>query len=218
VREDCAQRLEEVDKAMPSVVFEVKDGASNDVPGVSVSIDGQPLADRLDGSAIAIDPGDHTFLFEAEGIGRTQKKLVLHEAEKDRYERIILGAPSSRGSAPIAPAEAEPENAGTPALAYVAFGVAGVALVSGVVFTVLAIDAKSGACDQGCTGPQAQAANDVVTNRSIAAGIGYGVAVAAATVGLVVYLKASRTPRTAASVGLAPRVGLGWLGFEGSFQ
>ena len=60
VREDCAQRLDEVDKAMPTIVFVVKDASGNDVSGVSVTMDGQPLAAKLTGAAVAVDPGSIT--------------------------------------------------------------------------------------------------------------------------------------------------------------
>src|ERR1700733_4703749 len=41
VREDCAQLVVEVDMAMPTLVFEVRDGAGNDVNRVRVTMDGQ---------------------------------------------------------------------------------------------------------------------------------------------------------------------------------
>ncbi|MCL2448559.1 MAG: hypothetical protein FWD17_06410, partial [Polyangiaceae bacterium] len=57
VRDDCARRLDELDHAQPTVVFSVKDGDGADMSAVSVTIDGQKVADRLDGSALPVDPG-----------------------------------------------------------------------------------------------------------------------------------------------------------------
>lgn len=37
VREDCAQRLHEIRKAMPTVVFEVTDSDGNDVPSMVIT-------------------------------------------------------------------------------------------------------------------------------------------------------------------------------------
>src|SRR5579863_2417832 len=63
VREDCAQRLTEVDLAMPTLVLVAKDKAGNDLSSVLVTMDGLPFADSLDGSAVQVDPGEHRFVF-----------------------------------------------------------------------------------------------------------------------------------------------------------
>ena len=55
-----------MDRAVPSIVFQVKDGAGNDVPGVKITMDGQPR-DEHAGSALTLDPGEHAFTFEAPG-------------------------------------------------------------------------------------------------------------------------------------------------------
>ncbi len=62
---DCTTWLAQVDQAIPSIVFAVKDGSGNDLSAVRVTMDGQPLTDKLDGTAIQIDPGEHHFSFES---------------------------------------------------------------------------------------------------------------------------------------------------------
>ena len=109
VRDDCAKRLDEVDGAQPTIVFDAKDGAGNDIGGVRVTVDGNLLTARLDGSALAVDPGEHTFTFEVPGQPAVTRTFILKETEKARRERIVLGAtPPSASSAPIAPAAAAP--------------------------------------------------------------------------------------------------------------
>jgi hypothetical protein len=49
IRDDCTSRLDEVEKAQPTIVFDGKDGDGHDLVAVSVTIDGQPFADKLDG-------------------------------------------------------------------------------------------------------------------------------------------------------------------------
>ena len=44
VRKDCVQRMDEVNRAIPSIVFEVKDGSGNDLSNVKVTMDGAPAA------------------------------------------------------------------------------------------------------------------------------------------------------------------------------
>ena len=43
VRDDCSQRLDELERVQPSVVFEAKDDAGNDLTAVKVTVDGSPL-------------------------------------------------------------------------------------------------------------------------------------------------------------------------------
>jgi hypothetical protein len=91
VRNECIRRLDQVNAAIPTIVFETKDGAGNDVGGVKVTMDGQTLTERLEGTALSIDPGEHAFTFEAPGQPTVQKSFVIREAEKERRERIQFG-------------------------------------------------------------------------------------------------------------------------------
>jgi hypothetical protein len=91
VRPVCDRRLDEVNAAIPTLIFDVKDAAGNDVADVRVDMDGQALGDRLNGSAIALDPGEHTFLFKVSGAQVAKKTFVLKQTEKNRLERIVLG-------------------------------------------------------------------------------------------------------------------------------
>src|SRR5215471_6740742 len=68
VRDDCAQRLDELERIQPTMVFDVKDGEGHDLVDVKVTMDGQPFAERLAGSALPVDPGEHAFTFETAGV------------------------------------------------------------------------------------------------------------------------------------------------------
>ncbi|HEX2674510.1 MAG TPA: hypothetical protein VHM25_26725 [Polyangiaceae bacterium] len=98
VREDCAQRLNELTTALPSLIFSAKDGAGRAVSAVAVTIDGKPWVDHLDGSAIAVDPGAHTFGFQAAGLPPTTLKLLIHEGERARRQEILIGAPPAENA------------------------------------------------------------------------------------------------------------------------
>ncbi len=93
VKAECTQRIDAIDAAMPTLVLGAKDGAGNDLYDVRVSMDAAPLASTLDGRPLSIDPGEHTFTFEAAGTAPVEKKLVLREGEKDRHESIMIGTP-----------------------------------------------------------------------------------------------------------------------------
>lgn len=117
VREECEKSLDEVNQALPTVVFEPKDAAGNDVLNpVKVSMDGRPLQDKLDGRAISVDPGTHDFTFETAGQAPVKKTLMIHEAEKDRHEVIAFGGASGTPAPATTPAPAaESTPAASPA-------------------------------------------------------------------------------------------------------
>ncbi len=96
VRDDCAKRLDEVERALPTIAFAVHDSTGADVATVHVSMDGAPWADSLEGKAISVDPGRHVFLFRADGYEPTTRRVVLTEGEKGRREQVELP-----GNAPL---------------------------------------------------------------------------------------------------------------------
>jgi hypothetical protein len=81
IREDCVQRLDEIATVMPSIIFQVKDSSGNDVPGVTIMMDGQPLAASA-GTAMEVDPGEHAFTFEAQRKPKIETRLVLVEGAR----------------------------------------------------------------------------------------------------------------------------------------
>ena len=92
VRDDCAKRLDDLDRAQPTIAFEVKDASGADISAVRVTVDGSPLAERLDGTALAVDIGEHAFTFEVRGQPPISRKLILTEGEKGRREVVAIGA------------------------------------------------------------------------------------------------------------------------------
>jgi hypothetical protein len=106
VREDCFQRLSDLESMAPTIVFAAKDAAGEDVAAVRVSMDGAPFATELAGAALPVDPGLHTFTFDTDGASTVEKKVVVREGEKGRQERIIfstLHAPAVLVVAPLPP-------------------------------------------------------------------------------------------------------------------
>jgi hypothetical protein len=145
VREDCGQRLTEVDSVMPTVVFEAKDGAGNDLVAVTVTMDGQRLIDRLTGLPMQLDPGEHRFVFEATGLPSTEKTIVVREGERDRRERVVFGqataalpTPPSQSTTPFAPSASDGDTQRT-----IAFVLGGAGVVGLAVGSVLGLVSKS---------------------------------------------------------------------------
>jgi hypothetical protein len=111
VRLSCEDRLKEINRKVPSIVFEVKDGRGNDLAEVRLLIDGALYTDRSRGAAITLDPGTHDFRFEVHGQEPVSKQFVMRETEQDRRVVIVIG-PTPPGAEPL---QARPPQAAPPA-------------------------------------------------------------------------------------------------------
>ena len=104
VREDCLQRIAELDVAQPTVVFSATNGRGRPLVAVRVIVDGTPIAERLDGRPLPVDPGTHLFVFEALGRVTAQMRLRFEEGEKNVAHAAVLptgsGDPVDRVPAP----------------------------------------------------------------------------------------------------------------------
>jgi hypothetical protein len=113
VRDDCTKRLNELEGAQPTIIFDPKDGSGHDLSTVTVTMDGHPFAEKLDGKALPVDPGEHEFTFTVADQAPVTDNVVIKEGEKERHERVVIGAPPvPTQSAPSAQA-----SAGAPAMA-----------------------------------------------------------------------------------------------------
>jgi hypothetical protein len=111
--DDCTERLDALERAQPTVVFDVRDATGQDLSKVSVSVDNKPWATELDGRALSVDPGQHSFTFEDKLKGtHVTKTFVLREGEKARHERILLdkSSPPGFGASSAASGQTLPGN------------------------------------------------------------------------------------------------------------
>jgi hypothetical protein len=162
MQKDCSTWLDEVEKAMPTVVLSAKDAGGNDVIDVVVTMDGQPLATKLDGTAIAVDPGAHTFRFEwPDGTSR-ERQVLIAEWQKALVVAVALpplqaaaSASASVGPPPPAstaaewlvapPSVAPPSGSRWRTVGWIAGGVGVAGLAVGAVFTGITISDKNAA-------------------------------------------------------------------------
>lgn len=220
IRSDCAQQLDEVGKAIPSVVFDVTDVDGNDLPGVTIMMDGRAVA--ASDAALELDPGEHLFTFEAPGLKKTEDRLVIVEGVKRRREVIIMDradVAADGSTASPAPGEAPARSAGPRTAAWVAFGVGGAGLTLGVVAGLVA-NGKHSTLAAECNGNTSTCAprysgdlDEFHTWRTIST-VGYVVGALGIASGAVVWLATSRS-RSETVVGL--RVGPASAAFVGSF-
>jgi len=108
---DCAQWLREIEAAIPTVVFAVRDEQGTNLSRVTVTMDGEQLATTLDGSAIPVDPGKHVFRIASEGLAQTEETMMVQEGDKSRVLEVVLHRASA--SAVVAPSTPQPQTTTT---------------------------------------------------------------------------------------------------------
>lgn len=99
LRRDCAEWLADVESALPSVVVAAR-SEGREVTTVRLLVDGEIVAESLDGSALALDPGPHVFRLEPEDGPALEQTLVIREGEKNRVVEVELDQTSAGARAP----------------------------------------------------------------------------------------------------------------------
>lgn len=218
---DCVTWLGQVEAALPSIVLEARNTDGSDVSAVRVTMDGQPFAEKLDGTAIAVDPGEHRFAFETAGLPRVEKQIVIREGERDRHERVVLGKipspPAKTASILVSPATPTPTDGSTQrTVGLVLVGVGGGGLVVGSVFGVLALSGAGGlksesGCPKSCP-TSAQPQIDTLHRDQWVSDVGLGVGVIGLGVGVVLLLTSHGPEAAPAAVSLDVGPGVVLLG------
>ena len=173
IREECARRVDGVSASIPSVVFEAKDASGKDLGDVRVTMDGRLLAAQLRGLSMPLDPGEHTFVFEAGGLPVITRSIIVVEGVKDRREIIVFGTPPSSEPAPNrGGASTVRGESGTVqrVLGWTAMGVGAAGLGIGVAFALQRESKQSeadGICSTGtCPVPPGQTADQVTKDNN----------------------------------------------------
>jgi hypothetical protein len=148
--DDCAKRLDELDRVQPTIIFDAKDGSGRDLSLVKVTVDGAPLGEKLEGNALQVDPGEHVFVFTEPDQAPVTKTFVLKEGDKERRERVVIGpavvpvvAPQPSGASSSPPGESRGGMGTQKTLGLVAGGVGIVGVVLGAVFGAMTLSEAS---------------------------------------------------------------------------
>ncbi len=110
---DCAQWMSELDRRLPSVVFQVRlDG--HHCPSATVVVDGTRVRDWTRGEALVLNPGEHHFRFELPSYPPVDESMLVTEGMRYRLVSADFETP-----APEAASAPSPTTAGnrTPASA-----------------------------------------------------------------------------------------------------
>jgi hypothetical protein len=159
-RRDCGTWLDDVEQALPSVVLRFVDDAGEERKDVTVTLDDEPFAERLDGTAMVLDPGPHRFVFTPAGGAPVTKEVIVAEGEQRRAITIDQSpAPAPQPPAPKAP---PPERSVHP-VAWILYGTSALALGGFIGFGVHSLGLED--CKPNCTDDQV---DDVVLFRAVA--------------------------------------------------
>lgn len=132
---DCVERLQQAEASMATVLPLAKraDGATADGASVLVDEAGPPVP--IDGSAIDVDPGPHTFRFIVPGTADVTLRAIVVEGA--RRQEVIATFPAQTAAPSTSPA---PEHASSASrtLAYVLGGTGLAGLAAGALLAGLA--------------------------------------------------------------------------------
>lgn len=225
VRRDCTQWQSEVVSMLPSVVFGAKDRAGRDLFDVTVVMDGETIARKLDGKSVTVDPGPHTFEFRVAGQPPVIERALVKEGEKTRVVAVTFGEAGSAAPATAAAPQSDTGSTATGApgterrehtiAPWIVVGVGGAAVLTGLVVLLTAPSRPAG-CNEStktCTRIEGETAADFEqrqedagrsdtqpTQGLIIGGIGLGVVAG----GLLWHFLEPTGPRTTGSLTFAP--------------
>ena len=206
---DCRRWLDEVEYAMPTVVFAVREG-TRDLEDVLVTRNGKLIANRLDGRAVAVDPGKQRFVFELKGNRQRTVDALIVEGEKSRVIAVEVAPPDPVALTEYGGARPPPALAPVRPLSAAPLVLAGVGAVGLGGFAGLALagyrqeSALADRCAPRCTDGEVQS----VRRKYLLADISLGVGVGALAVAGYLYLRDPyREPTPALTLAIQPLSG-----------
>jgi hypothetical protein len=219
VRDECVHGIAEVNLSLPTIVFEAKDAEGTDLVAVRVTMDGKPFVDQLQGVAVELDPGEHTFVFGSAHHARVEKRLMILEGVKAQRESVIFGPPQQGA--------AQHTSDTRRIVGWTSIGLGAVGLGVGVVFAVVRArkldDAASVCAGDSCPSTfsdhelrDAQAKSDQLIRDANGAGTvaitGFVAGGLFAAGGLALLLTAPKSAGPSSAFVVAPSVGPGYQG------
>jgi hypothetical protein len=187
IKSACTKWGSEIETLVPTIVVSAKDGQGNDLTDVSVSSDGQKLADKLTGLPIQLNPGQHSLHFEHAGDKPVDQTILISEGEKARVVKVTFGSsPTSAGGGAGKPGpEASTNGSGTRTLSYVLGGVGVVGLAGFAYFALKGKSEEDAVTATGCKPDCSSSQVDPIKTKYLIADISLGVGVV--SLGLATY-------------------------------
>ena len=233
----CVQMLKDVDDATPTVLIVAHDEKGQSIDDVRVIVDGEVVAEKLDGRAMPINPGSHMFRLEHAGAPAWEDKVLVTEGEHGHRIEPTFGVKQGQSNGasttgPLAPTKASSSSSSSaPSSSFpvwpigLSFGIGGAGLILGGVTGGLAFSTKS-SLDSAChpkNNCPATSSSDIskLNTLSTVSTVGFVVGGAGVGTGIILAIVASRsssakTDKTS-SIDIHPWVSPFGAGMSGSF-
>lgn len=205
VSQECTTLFSETQKLRPSVALVAKD-KDRQLVDARVLMDGELLAERLDGRAVLIDPGPHEFRFEVAGRPPVVIQALIAEGEKNKV--LVAEFSSSDPAPPAMPAPAVPaEQSGsshriTPGV-YVLGGVAVVAAIGGTTLRLIA-DSEFRDLERTCKPYCTEDDKSPTKTKYVLSTVAFGVGAAALVSAGVMYLVTGHSRSNESAIAVVP--------------
>jgi hypothetical protein len=200
---------------MPTVVFAVKDERGSETTHVKVSLDDTVIATELDGRALAVNPGMHTFRFEIDGAAPIEHQYLIRQGQKARFLEVSF-APSGGALSDESPYKDFPQPPPSPEAPKVernpnewlrpySYVAAGVGVLGLVGFVALGASGRASedelreTCVDRCDPEDVES----IRTRYVLADVSLGVGIVGLGTGVVLYLMSQ--PKSGATMGSSGR-------------
>lgn len=207
--QECIALYETIQSEMPSMVFSARRADGGDLVSVVVEMDGQPLLDQLDGKAVPLDPGAHTFKFTAQGFEPKVVSATARVGDRNRLVEVVFGEEPPPAVAPAPPPPAAPTpppppkvERSTPVASYVLIGVSAVALGTFTFFKVTAFNDYNKLKDECSPACKPEDVDDLRAKDNLS-WIALGVGAAAAGGAVLLYFASDNSETPASEVGFS---------------
>lgn len=100
MKQQCSLRYSQLENDIPSVVPVALDEGGNPVADVKVSVDGQPLASKIDGRSLQVDPGLHEFSFQTAAGALSIQKILIMQGQRNRPISVELSGSTAKATTP----------------------------------------------------------------------------------------------------------------------
>jgi hypothetical protein len=195
VRSDCTRWRAEVEASVPTIVLRAQDPRGQDLTDVTVWLDGVPIADRMDGLPIEIDPGQHALTCEHAGSKKLRQEIVVRTGDKNRT--ISLPFEDLEPLQPVVIPPSHVQGSGRPSAAAWIFTGLGVAAAGvGTYFLVGAIRDKNNLERLGCKPNCDPALVDGGVRKDDFATVAFGAAILSGGLATYFFLKPSKPTST----------------------
>lgn len=160
---DCTKWLSELEAIIPTVMLDPRTPAGGLRADVRVKVDGAAIGDKARLEPIAVEPGSHTFVFEAEGAAPVERTVVIRDGEKNKKISVTM-----------TPAEPKAGDRPIPLGVWIFGGVSVVALATSAVFAIDGLGKKSDldSCKPRCAPADVDSMSSSFTLADVALGAG----------------------------------------------